>query len=192
MLRHLERLTNPTTEPVTVAEAKACLHVEHADDDAFIGHLISAARETAENLTGQALAAATWRATYDGFADLIVLPRPPLVAVSSVAYRDMAGSWQAIAGSNYVVVPGPVASLRPLTGDDWPETDDEAGALKVEFSAGPTVASSAVKHAILLAVQHWYEARGPGQTLVGVDLPPAFSTLLFGSLGGYATIAWGK
>ena len=44
------------TEPVTLAEAKLHLRVEHSDEDAYIGGLISAAREYAESFTNRLIA----------------------------------------------------------------------------------------------------------------------------------------
>src|SRR3990167_6050746 len=44
----LDLVTAPTSEPLSVADAKAHLNVDFADDDAKIGNYISAARAAAE------------------------------------------------------------------------------------------------------------------------------------------------
>ena len=49
-----------TTEPVSLADAKAHLRVIHAGDDAIIAALITAARAAVESETGRALAEASY------------------------------------------------------------------------------------------------------------------------------------
>lgn len=51
----IKTITPPVTEPVTLAEAKAHLRIDYADEDALITALITVAREQAEALTGLAL-----------------------------------------------------------------------------------------------------------------------------------------
>ncbi len=48
-------LTPPAVEPVTLAEAKAYLRVEHGDDDDVIAALIAAARSHVEAQTRRVL-----------------------------------------------------------------------------------------------------------------------------------------
>src|ERR1700712_1240967 len=62
-------LTAPAAEPWSVAEAKSFLRVEHDDDDAIIGSLISAARCHVEALTRRALITQTWRVVLDQWPD---------------------------------------------------------------------------------------------------------------------------
>ena len=59
-------LTAPAAEPLSVAEAKAFLRVEHDDDDAMIASLIAAARNHVEALTRCGLITQTWRIVLDG------------------------------------------------------------------------------------------------------------------------------
>lgn len=59
----LQRLTEPDSEPVTVAEAKVSMgeFLSVTDRDADILELITAAREWVEGLTGRILIEQTWR-----------------------------------------------------------------------------------------------------------------------------------
>ena len=53
-------ITPPTTEPVTLPEAKAWLKVDHSDEDALIQLLIQTARERCEALTDLSLCLQQW------------------------------------------------------------------------------------------------------------------------------------
>jgi hypothetical protein len=71
----LQLITPAAEEPVSLAEAKRHLRVESADDDALIGSLISAARQSAETLTGRQFVTARWKLVLDSF------PGPSLMGV---------------------------------------------------------------------------------------------------------------
>ncbi len=61
----LTTLIPPATEPVSLAEAKLALRVDHAAEDDFISGLLRAARETVEALCGLALITRRVRETRD-------------------------------------------------------------------------------------------------------------------------------
>ncbi len=50
----VEVTSAPAVEPLTVAEAKAHLRVDHTSDDSYIESLIKAARVTCENFQNRA------------------------------------------------------------------------------------------------------------------------------------------
>ncbi len=58
-------LAAPAVEPLTLAEVKRWLRVDHADDDGLIGSLIKGARERIEARTGRAVIAQPWRIVLD-------------------------------------------------------------------------------------------------------------------------------
>lgn len=60
-------LTPPASEPLSVADAKSYLRVEHEDDDAIIAALIASARHHVEALTRTGLITQTWRLVRDGW-----------------------------------------------------------------------------------------------------------------------------
>jgi uncharacterized phiE125 gp8 family phage protein len=126
-------VTQPTSEPVSVVEAKNFLRVSVTDDDALIAGLIQAAREMVEAFTGRSLVRKQYRQSLDAFpyyTDSIVsqnayppsyyaLPRysttlwnysqliklfaPPLVSVDSLKYIDPSGTEQTLDPSKYIV-----------------------------------------------------------------------------------------
>lgn len=182
----LKQTVAPAAEPVTLTEAKAHIRVDITDDDALITSLIVAAREHVESLTRTQFMPATWRLSLDGFPPAyrlrgafyrqepegtdIILPRPPLTAVSSIKYYDTSGVLQTASTDLYAAqtdeTPGRVTLKY---GQIWPDAQDIANAVQVLYTAGystgsdATVSRSAVpqsiKQAIFLLVGHWYENR---------------------------------
>lgn len=98
-------LTAPTVEPLSLAEAKAFLRIEHNDDDDVIGALIASARIHVEAQTRRALITQHWRLVLDAWpADgrLKVLPAP-LAALDAVRVYDDNGSAGALDLQSFVV-----------------------------------------------------------------------------------------
>lgn len=159
----LKLITPPASEPVSLVEAKAHLRVVGADDDALITSLISAARQSAESMTGRALMPQTWELALDEFGDEIRLPMPPLVSVTSVQYTDADGATQTLAISGYHVDDySAPARLLPAYGTSWPATRAQANAIRIQYQAG-YANSAAVPHEVkqwmLLRIGMLYENR---------------------------------
>jgi uncharacterized phiE125 gp8 family phage protein len=178
--------TGPTSEPVTVSEAKAHLRVDVSDDDALITALIVAARQAFEEINGRSLFSTTWKLILDGWpaCPYIVLPRPPLASVTSVAYTDDAGTVTTWAATNYVVetlrTPGRVHLAE---GVDWPSVSLRgASPITITYVAGWATVGAIprrYKQAVLLLVGHWYENRETVVTSGAIpkQLPMAFESL---------------
>lgn len=156
------RLISTTTEPVTLAEAKATAVIVTSDDDSMISNiLIPAARRAAEQETGRSLALSTWEVWLDAFPDEIELPYPPILAISEVTYVDPNGVTQTLSPSAYSLdarsEPG---WLLPAFGTAWPATKEIANAVKVRYTAGYGADCPAeVKLWILAQVHHFYDNR---------------------------------
>jgi len=158
------RTSNPTEEPVTLAEAKAHLRVDFPDADAYIGALITTARVTAEERLERTLVHTPWRLTLDGFPTAIKLPMPPIVTVESVQYRDEDGDWVELAAQDYVVdtinEPGFVV---PAPGARWPAVGPGINGVRVNYTAGYGATGSSVpapiRHWMLLAIGDMYHLR---------------------------------
>lgn len=102
-------LTPPAALPVSLAEAKSHLRVDHDEDDALIGGFIAAAvghLDGWSGILGRCLVTQTWRVGYAGWWSLR-LPFPDVQSVV-VRYRDAAGVEQTVAGSSYFVEDGAV------------------------------------------------------------------------------------
>lgn len=151
--------TPPTSEPVTVAEAKARLRVTVAAEDGDVAALVQQARELAEAACQRAFVTQTYTLRLDDFPRgddrAIYLPRPPLRSVASVRYYDADGVQQTLDPAGYWVASGgEPGRVLPFDGAAWPTV--QAGrpeAVEVVFVAGYGAASAvpyAAKAAILV------------------------------------------
>lgn len=178
---HLRCVTPPEDPPVTLAQAKAWLHIDGEDENALIWGLIAAAAGHLDGPKGvlrRALEPQTWEMTLDGFSDPIRLPLGPVVSVTSIAWEDVAGATHALASSAWRLRhDARGAFLAPVS--SWP-----SGVLSVtvEWVAGEGCPEP-VRHAILMLVAHYYanrEAVGAGGAGAAalVELPLGVAKLI--------------
>jgi len=184
----LQRASVTGTEPVTLDEMKNHLRVDFDDDDDLITALIVAARERAETITGRTITASSWVYYLDSFpyewytqhaparsnitavmewwanSQLIILPKAPVLAVTSVAYlQDGSGTYTTLDPSQYTVdtVSKPCV-LYPSSNFYWPNVWAVHNAVKISFTAGYSDANpvpEGIKVAIRMMVGYWYENR---------------------------------
>lgn len=136
----LRLITAPAVEPISLAEAKAHLRVDHTDEDAMIATYIHAATSFVDGengFLGRALVTQTWELVVDAFpTNEIKIPLPPLQEIVSVIYDDSVGDAQTFADTSYYVddvsEPGWVI---PVT-SGWPSTIDAINAVRIRFIAG--------------------------------------------------------
>jgi hypothetical protein len=176
----------PAAEPLSLAEVKTFLRVDHSNDDSLIAGLITAARQICEDATGRSLitrsyslyldcwpgttALGWWDGVQEG-ADVLLksgvldLPRPPLAAVSKINVYDAGNAATEFVSANYFVdtagIPGRIVlkegSLPPIPGR-------VANGIEIQFTAGygaaaenvPTVLRQGMKQVI----SRFYEHRG--------------------------------
>lgn len=180
----LRLVTPPSAEPLTLADAKAHLRVEHTAEDALIEGYISAARARCEEYQRRAYLTQTWELTLDGFPyGAIRLPRPPLQSVESVTYRDADGVMRTMDPDAYRVdTDGDVGEISLAPGASWPPARSGTGAVRVRFVAGAEDlqdVSETVRQAMRFYVGHYYanrEAVAIGASVVAI--PEAAKALL--------------
>jgi len=153
----------PATEPITTAEAKLHLRVDHSIDDALIDSMTAAAREWAEAATGRKCVTQTWLLKLDAFPSEIRPPFPPLSSVTSIGYIDTAGVTQTLSASSYSVdTDSEPGRIVPAYGESWPSTRGMSNAVTVTYVCGYGAASAvpdSIKAAIKLLLGNIYEHR---------------------------------
>lgn len=181
----LKIFTEPASEPVTTAEAKLHLRVDHSSEDAAIGTWIMTAREKVEMDTRRALITQTWDLTLDEWPeeDFIEAPFPPLASVTSITYIDDEGVSHTFANTNYIVdaqsAPGRIVLED---GSAWPaDSLRSANGITVRFVCGYGAAGSSVpaslRSAMLLLIGHYYENREATSQNV-YQLPMGYEALI--------------
>lgn len=135
---NLYLLTQPAAEPVELDDAKLALRIDGEEFDVILPGLIASARDVAQQETGRAFVAQTWRAELvDWPADSDVIPvyRP---SACSITYWDGA-AWVALSGSGYAFAPdGRGTVLAPALAADWPTLGDIAVGprVRIDLTAG--------------------------------------------------------
>ena len=187
----LEKISNPTQFPVTLAEIKRHLRVTIDDDDSLLTDYIASATEYCEDQVpgARSFMSQTWDWKIHFFpGDSFEVPRPPLQSLTHIKYfaTNSSTGTTTLSSTNYLVhiptnMPGQI-ELHPEVGS-WPSVADRADAVQVRLISGWTIAPNQVKQAVKLLVGHWYSNRE--DILVGTissNIPHGVTALL-GSIG---------
>ena len=178
----------PSSEPVTLAQVKAHrgLHSSDTRLDSIIPLMITMARRYAERYTGQSFITQKWCGTADRFPGVMLPPTPfasiaawlptpqpsgeiqllhgPIVSIDSITYLDTTGAQQTLSSSKYVLdASGIFPRVAPASGQQWPDTLEQIGAVQINFTAGygSTAASvpAEIVHWMLLRIGSVFENR---------------------------------
>jgi len=141
--------TDPTDAVVTFGEAAAHMRLANSADQTYVTKLIAAAVDFAEDSMETSLAPRTITANfYDG--EPIILPRTPLISISSVTANEVALSF----GTGYTVKHvGRAAEVKLLSGSYPVVVVYQAGYADV------TRVKPSIRQAILMHVATLYENR---------------------------------
>ena len=176
-------VTPPASSLVSLAETKAHLRVEHAEEDALIQGMIDAATSHLDGYHGRAhraLVTQTWRQDFAEFCDKLRLPLHPVASVSSVTYIDTAGVQQTLASTEWQLLAderGGYVATRP--GKFWPALGDAVPAVSVTYIAGQSASDvpKAIKQAMLLIIGDWHRNRETVAMAAGMKSIPSSGTV---------------
>jgi uncharacterized phiE125 gp8 family phage protein len=176
-------VTPPAAEPLTLAEAKAWLRVEHDDDDAVIGVLITSARSLVEQETRRALITQGWRIVRDAWpagGRIEVAPAPVRQVLAARVY-DAAGIGQAIDATLFTLATGGAPGMLGFLPGSLPAPGRAIAGIEIDIEVGYGADASAIpeplRQAIRLLVAHAYENRG-AETAGNARMPPTAAALI--------------
>ena len=157
----------PTSEPVTIAEARRQCDLDDNYFDEQLQQLIKAARRKVEQDTRRALITQTRVLRRSSFpsSSAVELPRDPVASISSVTYVDTGGSTATLSSSVYSLDAHHTPSLVQLDyNETWPSVRGHRNDVVITYVAGYGSESSVpetAKQAVLLLVRHWFDNSSP-------------------------------
>jgi uncharacterized phiE125 gp8 family phage protein len=143
-----------TFDAVSVADLKAHLRIDDADQDAYLTALRDAALEYCEAQVQRRYRRQGFRWVATSWPRVLVLPVAPVDrATVVVKYRNAALTELTLSAASYVVVAitGGGARIVLKNGFSWPDLGEHEEAVSIEFQAGYAAADQIpplVKHAI--------------------------------------------
>lgn len=162
----LERTSNPSNLPVSLAEVKAHLRIASSDTshDDHLTLLLAAAAERLEQDIDRQFINATYKLTlfdWPGPQDEVHLHRRQVQSITSVAYVDADGNPQSLVEDTGFTFDAGRSSIFPMPGECWPTVEaDNHKAITITFVSGYGTTEATVprllKAAILLTVGKWF------------------------------------
>ncbi len=154
----------PAAEPLTLAEVKAHLRLDGAEEDALVLSLVKAAREFLERETGLCLMAQGWRLYLDRWPSdgVIRILKSPVQTIQTVCVYGLDGEPVQVSLEDHLLD----GAGRParLWLKNTPVTGRTVNGIEIDFSAGYGEAATDVpdtlKRAMLIHIGHMFAFRG--------------------------------
>ncbi len=149
----LTLVTAPTAEPITTTQAKLFLRIDTTDEDSYIAGCITAARDKVESILDRQLMQATYRYSANSLINdnSLLLPKPPVSAVSTVNFVDSTGAVGTVSASDYIATFDTTPARVMFTTVPAYDTT-RADSLRVTFTAGYGTASSSIPGVLIQAM----------------------------------------
>lgn len=159
-------LSGPAVEPITLAQAKQFIRVEHDDDDDIITALIAGSRIHVETQTRHALITQSWRLVRDVWPELGCVPvlPVPLRTLDAARVYKSDGSTLALDVTTFTLDKAAAPARLTFMRGALPAPERRAAGIEIDVTCGYGAAATNVpeplRQAIRLLVAHWYENRG--------------------------------
>lgn len=176
-----EPLAGPAAEPLTRAEAKAFLRIDHDAEDALLDALIPAARRLVEAASGRILVHQDFALHRDAWpaSGIIALPVAPVSAILAATVTAAGGAEVAVPEGALTLRGGRAPALIHVDATLVPRPGPRRDGIRITVRAGygaPEDVPADLVQAVRLAVAHFYELRdGPG---AATQLPDAVTALI--------------
>ncbi len=154
---YLVQTLAPTSEPISLEEAKDFLRILENDDDTTITSMIKSSRGYAENYTNRQFEIATYELYTDTFCQDMKLPKNPIKTLTSVEYMDENGDYQILPSSDYYLYGED--DIYKVHFDNTVSHKTRKNAIKFTFDSGYDVVPEGIKAYIQILISTLYENR---------------------------------
>jgi len=159
-------ITAPSVLPVSLAEVKSHLRIDHALDDALLTVYLTAAINYIDGFSGilgRALCTQTWQQRYSEWGDLR-LELLPVSSIAQIAYMPESGAEVTVSAANYTLDSDEFGSfVRFSENYTFPALSTDPEPIRVQYIAGYGSAASVpspIKAAIMILTGHFYHQTG--------------------------------
>lgn len=180
----LKQLTNVNSveSPVTLADVRQHLRIEHQEEDSYLIGLISGSLSIAEQFIDGIIADREYEYLLDQFPNCIELPlRPVDIDSITISYTDDEGNPQTVSSFDTSSTPYSI-TLGPDLGDQWPSVSASKDNIKIQFTAGYAAATGevpgAIKSALLMLAGTLYDQREDHSAGIVLKAVPTSSSYL--------------
>lgn len=165
----------PTSEPVSVVDARSFLKIDGTDDDTLISSIVQTSREWVEQKTGRSLITQTRVLNLDYFpcGDTIELPNGKVQSITTIKYYDNNDAQQTLSASDYWTDLSS-KSARIKIKNYWPATNKRLNAVEITYVSGYGTSDDVPRplcSAIMLLIGHLYEHREENSSVRLDEIP---------------------
>lgn len=164
----LEIVNPPGAEPLSLAQAKAYLRVDHDAEDALIHDLIASARGLVEDYLQRCLITQRLIERLDRWGERLrggafILKRPDVRTIHSIRTYDENGAAQVFSPDFWRLDSASIPSRILLNGGAFPNPGRTRQGIEIDFSAGfgdaPQSVPAPIRNALLILIADRYERR---------------------------------